>query len=198
MTTRTATRNSEWADIERPGYLGRHRDERYKEWDAMYGPGNWRIVWKLGDETLDFQGACAVYEEAYYQFLKKNQSTLRTLIDDAANVYDDAPSNVFSGVDYTKQETGRTHIQDIAIRNALARLGLQFRGMWLIQIRDKEGTHPLSTVLSPGRVPMHDNGIIQQPELRGWWDKGSVESFYQSNKVLQKRASQIGVEKSQG
>ncbi len=189
MPTKTATQGKEWIDVERPSYLGRHRDEKYAEWDAKYGKGNWRIVWKINGKPLDFLGVCAVYEEAYYQFLKNHPSVLRTLLDTASNVYDDAPSNVFSDVDYTKQETGRTHVQDIAIRNSIKRLGASLKGYGLIQIRHDKGTHPLSMILSPGKVPIHDTSLIEQPELTGWWDKGSVESLYQSNKHLQIAAS---------
>jgi len=27
--------------------------------------------------------------------------------------------------------------------------------------------------------------LIKKPELTGWWKPGSIESFYQSNKILQ-------------
>jgi hypothetical protein len=90
-------------------------------------------------------------------------------------------------LDYTVQETGRTHVQDIAIRRVVARLGRQFEGDQLIQIRDALGDHPLSMALSPGQVPFHRPDVILLPEIEGWWLPGSVESFYQSNKLLQRR-----------
>ena len=39
----------------------------------------------------------------------------------ASNVYDDDPSNVESGLDYSKRGELRTHIQDIAIGNCVKR-----------------------------------------------------------------------------
>ncbi len=90
-----------------------------------------------------------------------------------------------SGLDYTKQETKRTHIQDIAIRRSLIRLGKWFEGSELIRIRQEKGNHPLSMTLSPGRVPFHSPLLIIDPEIKGWWDSGTVESFYQSNRYLQ-------------
>ena len=185
MPTKPRQQETEWVNIGRPGYLGRHRDEKYGEWDANYGKGNWRLVWKIDGKALNFLGLCAVYEEAYYQFLKRNPGILQRLVTDASDVYDDAPSNVNSGSDYAKQETERTHVQDIAIRRAVSRLGEAFKGKELIQIRHDKGMHPLSMTLSPGKVPMYDTGLIHQPELRGWWDSGSVEALYQSNKFLQ-------------
>jgi hypothetical protein len=179
----------EWLTIERPNYLGKHRDEKFQEWDEKYGHGNWRLVWRIGETFVDFLGVCALYEDAYFEFLKKDFGILNQLISEASNVYDDEPSNVESGFDYTKQETILTHIQDIAIRRSLIRFGLWFQGKELIRIRQEKGTHPLSIILSPGRVPFHRKDLIEQPEIKKWWYSGTVESFYQSNRFLQaKRA----------
>lgn len=175
----------EWALTERPGYLGSLRDEMFRQWDNKHGEGNWRLRWRVGSTVVGFLGACALYEDAYMHFLKKNSCVVAQLRRGARNIYDDAPSNVASGLNYGTQETGRTHIQDIAIRNCLVRMGVWFNGTELIQIRDKKGVHPLSMTLSPGRVPFHKQGFIVQPELEGWWDQGSVEAFYQSNRYLE-------------
>jgi hypothetical protein len=174
-----------WVVVERPGYLGKYRDEKFGEWDEKYGKGNWRLVWKVGEVFVDFLGVCALYEDAYFEFLRTNPNILRQLINEASNVYDDEPSNVDSGFDYTKQETKRTHIQDIAIRRSLIRMGLWFQGKELIRIRQEKGTHALSMILSPGGVPFHRPDLIEKPELEGWWYPGTVESFYQSNRFLQ-------------
>lgn len=179
---------SQWKMVGRPGYLGKERDERYAQWDRAYGVGVWRLVWKFGEVVTDFTGACAIYEDAYHCFLERNLRIRRRLIKEARDIYDDAPSNVDSCLDYTKQETARTHVQDIAIRRSLVRMGLRFQGSNLIQIRDKLGDHPLSLVLSPGRVPFHRCDLIEQPELQGWWRPASVEAFYQSNRYLQVKA----------
>ncbi len=177
----------QWEDVERIDQLGKSRDKKFAEWDSKYGKGNWRLVWKVNGEVLDFLGACALYEEAYYRFLKQKPEVLGALLKEASDIYDDAPSNIKSGLDYKIQETKLNHIQDIAIRNTVKRLGLRFAGKELIQIRDKEASHPLSMILSPGQVPFHDPGLIMKPEHQGWWKPGSVESFYQSNRILQAR-----------
>ncbi|MBI4121194.1 MAG: hypothetical protein HY457_02990 [Parcubacteria group bacterium] len=175
-----------WVTVERqPGYLGKHREETHARWAKKYGPGNWRIMWQLGEHTIGFLGVCALYEDAYFKFLEDHPDILAQLIAGAREVYDDEPSNVDSGLDYSVQETKRTHIQDIAIRRCLVRMALWFKGDELFRIRHSKGTHPLSMVLSPGHVPFHKPRLIVTPELPGWWDAGSVESYYQSNKVLQ-------------
>jgi len=177
----------EWTTLERSGYLGKHKLEKYQQWDGIYGKGNWRLAWKVGNVFVDFLGACALYEDAYFNLLKTHDPIRNQLIAEASNVYDDEPSNVNSGFDYTKQETERTHIQDIAIRRSLIRLGLWFKGTELIRIRQEKGTHPLSMTLSPGRVPFHLPELVEKPETLGWWYPETVESFYQSNKYLQRR-----------
>ena len=179
----------EWTNSKtRVGYLGKHRDEKFKEWDEQYGAGNWRLVWKVGQNWFDFLGACALYEDAYFCFLTKNLAVLNQLIAEASDVYDDELSNVDSGLEYTRQETARTHVQDIAIRRSLVRMGAWFRGEDLIRIRQERGTHPLSVTLSPGRVPFHRPDLIVWPELPGWWNPQSIEAFYQSNRYLSFRA----------
>ena len=174
-----------WETLQRPGYFGKHRDSLYKAWDDQFGQGRWRIVWKVGNIYADFAGVCAVYEDAYFEFLKNNDDVLNQLVSQASEVYDDEPSNVNCGFDYSKQETSRTHIQDIAIRRTLLRMGVWFRGDQLIRIRQEKGTHPLSIRLSPGRVLFHRPDWIVSPELEGWWYRATVEAFYQSNKFIQ-------------
>lgn len=178
-----------WKDVGRPGPLGINRNARYREWQEKYGPGNWRLVWRVGKAEADFIGVCALYEDAYFIFLERNYQVLYRLVHEACNVYDDNPSNVLSGFDYLHQETDSNHIQDIAIRRALLRSGRWFKGQELIPIK---GNHPLGSLLSPGVIPFHNPALIVKPELlmrnekrNYWWKPGSVESFYQSNKYLQ-------------
>lgn len=180
-----ATKQEKWTTIKRPGYFGKHRDELYQQYNKTYGKNNWRIAWMVNGKVFSKEETLLLYEDSYYIFLKKHPKILQQLISEAKNVYDDAVSNIKSGLDYFKQETNRTHYQDIAIRRCVLRLGLKFKGKKLIQIRDYKGKHPLSLKLSPGRIPFHFPKLIKKPELTGWWQPGSLESFYQSNKILQ-------------
>ncbi|HSX14562.1 MAG TPA: hypothetical protein VLE72_01460 [Candidatus Saccharimonadales bacterium] len=177
-----------WHSIERPGYLGKHRDERHQEWTRLYRAANWRLAWQIGGHYFEIEAAIALYEDAYFNFMGSSPVT-EELIRVACDVYDDSPSNIKCGLSYFPQETNRTHLQDVAIRRALVRLGRWFEGEALIQIRDDRGEHPLSLTLSPGRVPFHRPDLMIQPELAGWWQPGSVESFYQSNRWLQVKTS---------
>lgn len=181
---------TEWKTIGRPGYFGKYRNKKYREWDERYGKGNWRVAWLIGETHADYLGACALYEDAYFIFMVANPDVTERLVREASDVYDDAPSNVHSRFDYARQETDRTHVQDIAIRRSLLRMGIWFRGDKLIQIRDSVGTHPLSMTLSPGQVPFHRPDLVvpapeERPVHEGWFGEVSVEAFYQNNKFLQ-------------
>lgn len=175
----------QWQNIRRPGYLGKQRDQMQQDWDELYGVGNWQLAWQCGTECITLAAALSIYEDGYFEFFTQNPGILIELVQTASDVYDDAPSNVSSGLDYSHQETSLNHWHDIAIRRAVLRHGMWFAGATLAHIRHEQSKHPLSMVLSPGQVPFHKPSLILQPELtRWWWDTGSIESFYQSNKVL--------------
>lgn len=177
-----------WQTVERPGYFGRDRGRKYSEFDARLGKGQWRIAWQIGARIGEFDEATMLYEDSYMVYLQQRPDLLRVLVYEASDVYDEASSNTASGLDYASQESLRNHVQDIAIRRCIVRLGLNFMGRSAIQIRDAgaaDPVHPLSLELSPGRVPFVRLDWIVQPELAGWWGNGSVEAFYQSNKLIQ-------------
>jgi hypothetical protein len=92
-------------------------------------------VWRMGMQAGGFREATAVYGLAYYLHLQKRADLLDWLVRDARDVYDDAPSNVASGLDYSVQETERTHLQDVALRWSVLLHGCTFQGSELVQIR---------------------------------------------------------------
>jgi hypothetical protein len=180
-----------------PGYLGERRNELWAERDAKFGKGNWQSIWLVGGDYLEYEETCRFYEDAYFEYFKMRPELLEYLLEIASNVYDDDPSNVDSGLDYSKRGDLRTHIQDIAIRNCVKRFGREFKGDKLIQIRDRIGEHPLSLALSPGQVPFHRVALLSNPdnlaEIRGkaWWLPASVEDFYQRAKRLAVRKNVV-------
>jgi hypothetical protein len=185
-----------WEEMDRPGYLGTRRDEIHNKWDELYGKGKWELVWQWGNISLKKATAIQIYEDSYYEFFKNNSSTLDWLIKNAADVYDTAITNVKSHFDYTIQETPGTHLHDIAIRRAVLRNGVWFKGDHLMHVRpEKEGEK-----LSPQLIPFHLPNMIYrgQTKYRGeerdfeanppWWItmgiQDSVEQFWQQNKIL--------------
>jgi hypothetical protein len=184
--TAARIRTVNWTRIERPGPFGATRDQRYAEFDARFGPGNWRIAWEFNDESLEWEGMAAHYEDAYYQFLASTPELVRKLSTTLRDVYEDSVSNVRSGLDYSTQESSRNHITDIVVRRCLRRLGHEFHGSRLLQLA-ASNPDPLCVALSPGSVPFHRVDVIVRPELSGWWSPKTVESFYQSNKFVEVR-----------
>jgi hypothetical protein len=182
----------EWklVDNASPGYVGKRRNDLWAERDAQYGKGNWQTIWLVKGVYLEYEEACRLYEDAYFEYFKKRPELLEFLLEVASDVYDDDPSNVTSGLDYAKRGEVRTHIQDIAIRNCVKRFGREFRGNKLIQIRDRIGEHPLSLALSPGQVPFHKPELLSFPDnldeirSKAWWLPSSVEDFYQRAKRM--------------
>jgi hypothetical protein len=176
--------------LERPGYLGKRRDTYVANLNDRHGAGNWRFVWLWGNYRLDFEQACMIYEDAYYQFMLARPWVLAQLVAEGSDVYDDQTSNTYSKCNYMVQESVHTHVQDIAIRRCMLRFGSDFIGDQLIQIRDSRGEHPLSMSLSPGQVPFHMPELIVRPTVyadadsRPWWLPDTVEDFYQSNRYV--------------
>lgn len=174
------------------GFLGKHKGELVETLNKNYGTGNWRFAWQVEEKFLPYENIVINhYEESYYQYLLKNPEIVDYLVTHARDVYDNAITNIHSGTDYNIQESSRgTHIQDIAIRKAMQRLGKTFQGTNLIEIRPTS-QDPIGRQLSPEVILFHRPELIIQSGLQGWWlnDDGntinSVEMFYQNNRVIQ-------------
>lgn len=163
---------------------GGKRAEGVARLDERYGGGNWTIGYILDGRVLSRDDALKLYEQSYENFLRANPAITERLIREAKDIYDTAPSNVQSGLDYHKQEDTRSHLQDIAIRRALKNMGLSFQGEKLMQVRDVGSDFP---ELSPGKVPFVSpkSSIIKlRPYVADWVEKGSVEDFWQNNKFV--------------
>jgi len=172
-----------WVDLGCPGFAGRERDSIRSRMNTLYAEDNWLIAWQVEGRIVDRAEAIGHYEDAYVAFFQEHPDVLDWLVSVARDVYDNDPGNVDSGEDYDVQESDSEHLQDIAVRRAVRRLGFQFMGSVLVQIRSKRsaGGH-----LNPGVVPFHRQEWIAPP-VPGrycWWGKGTIEDFYQSNKVM--------------
>lgn len=176
----------EWTKDHRPGYFGRRRDEKVAALNQKFGEGNWTLMWVLqGDfleEKYEFERACKLfYEQSYFLYFKDRPADL-DFAEQFKECYDNALTNITSGLDYTKQEAFSTHIQDIALRNILVRFGRKFLGTngGYMQVRSKDTA---GSRFSPYSVPFMWPEKITQPSLApNWAPKGTVEDFWQSNK----------------
>jgi nicotinate-nucleotide adenylyltransferase len=173
-----------WITVGRPGFVRHGRKRRGRKLDTALGEGNWRICHSWQGQMIERDEALQLYEEAYFEFLRNSPEILDWLCATASEVYDIEPSNVESGLDYFVQESKATRLQDISVRRCLKRLGREFGGDHLVQIR---GHNSEGYCLNPGKVPFHDPESIVKPSLahNAWWDENSIEDFWQSNKILQ-------------
>jgi hypothetical protein len=149
-----------WKTVERPGYLGKMRDEVQATWTRKYGHGNWRIAYEWAGGVVDRAFALQLYEDAYFEHFRANYHSIACpTASRFADVYDTAESNAGQW-DYVQQETPNNHIHDVAIRRALLRLGLRFSGCGLLHVRwtDSPGYH-----LNPGIVGFHLPRNISSP-----------------------------------
>ena len=181
--------NGEWTvSNERVGYAGFRKSRMARDRNLRYGEGNWKIVHRLGDILLDPPDALSLYETAYIHFFIHNHSELDHICAIASDVYDYSENNIRSGFSYDMTGEKASHFQDVAVRRAVRALGRTFEGQVLVQIRGRDST---GYFLNPGLIPFHLPGLIRQPEehagqenVRIWWNKGSIESFWQNNKLL--------------
>jgi hypothetical protein len=171
----------------RPGYFGRKRDERVAAYNKTYGEGKWQLQWfgfRTADVGVSFHEACRYfYEKSYTDYLACHPELLDEVCS-YGECIDNAMTNIESGLDYTKQETPATHIQDIAVRNAIKKLGRKFNGDKnnILTIRDDKSN---GYKFGPGNVPFFNPSVIEIPSLAPKWAKQwSVEDFWQSNKWL--------------
>ncbi len=171
----------DWIILGRPGYAGKKKEIRRKELQEKFGEGNWKIQHFVNNRLLSREEALEYYETSYYHFFQKNPEILEWLITYAQDVYDTAPTNVKSALDYSKQETDAAHLHDIAIRRSIKKIGREFQGDVLLEVR---GENSEGYIISTSQIPFHQPSMILKPQLKGWWNKNSLESFWQSNKVL--------------
>ena len=174
-----------WKRLYRPVYFGRHRDAIVADLNSKYGTGNWELVWAAkGYPDLEFTDACILYYEApCVEWFDKNPEEL-DYVCSFGECVDNAPTNIESGTDYTKQESFSTHIQDIAVRNVLKIFGRKFIGpkdrILVIRSADTEDYK-----YGPGNIPFFAPKPIEVPSKRpSWANAGSVEDFWQSNKYV--------------
>ena len=175
----------QWITVRRPGQTGFKKNELYNEWNFNYGKDNWRKAHIFNGQILLKPDIFFICEDAYYHHSLTNPELWYELLSQARDIYDMKIEEVESGIDYNKQHE-YTRFHDICIRRVVLRRGWKFTGDKLIQIRYEEDKPDyFSNIFDPGKVPFHLPLLIEKPNIEGWWNKESVEDFYQSNKVLQ-------------
>ena len=152
-----------WHRVGRPGALGSRKKEVVYNYDKVYHPGDWRLVWDINGRPGDDQAALVLYDAAYAKYFEDHVDELEWIAEHFSDVFDNNISNVNSGSDYSLQEFGGNHYQDIAIRRCMIRKGWWFQGNDLLEIRMKMP----GAKWSPANIPFHKPDFIPKPELPG-------------------------------
>lgn len=187
-----------WRTIERPGYLGKRKDEMFRVWTEKYGDGNWRIVNEANTgEIYSYEDIIhKVYVPGYSAYFLSHLDELKFITENFSFGYDKDPINKRKAFDiyalYNKPGIVN-QFHHVAFNIAIEQqLGIPFRGLQPVQVREgKPGTpdsqQPNGYRWSPGRIPCTIPELISKPHIIGWWSYNSIEDFYQSTKALQIR-----------
>lgn len=156
--------------LEKIGRAGNFRTRQLTQerWTKQYG-NSWFVGYLYNDKAYTYEEALKeFYNKSYYEFMKNNSEVVEELCNEAKELYNPHA-----------EKTGGVDLQVPAVLEALKKLGKEIHGNKRIAIGTygaKYGIiyHPLSTTLSPYKVPL-------------WCNKDlSVENFWQSYKYLLK------------
>lgn len=187
-----------WKTIDRPGYLGKRKDEMFRVWTRKYGNGNWRIVNETNmGEIYSYKDIIfRVYVPGYSAYFLSHPDELKFVAENFSFGYDKDTIDKREAFDiyalYNKPKVAN-QFHHVAFNIAIEQqLRMPFRGLEPVQVREgKPGTpdsqQPNGYRWSPGRIPCTIPHIISKPHIFGWWGYNSIEDFYQSTKVLQIR-----------
>ena len=174
----------DWYVVGRPGNLGSRRQEVIRNYDLLFGKGQWKHTYRFNDILVKWEEVVDLYEQAYWYYFQNHPDELLWIASNASEVFDNDLSNIDSGLDYNIQEKPGHHLQDIAIRRILRQERLEFLGDEPLEIRMQQP----GVQWNPGRLHFHDPNLIPFNEIQGWWRKGSIESFYQNARYLEAKA----------
>lgn len=189
--------NNIWVDLERPGYLGKQRDEKYKFWDLPenYGKGNWRIINRASNgEVFNYEDIIyRIYIPGYEQYFKLHPEEASEIADRYSFGYDKdliSLSQAFDIYALYNVPNRVNQFHHVAFNMALLNLGYFFKGSESVQVREgkpgiQDSEQPNGFLWSPGRIECTVSHLIPEPRIKGWWNPNSIEDFYQSTKILQ-------------
>lgn len=188
-----------WQTVERPGYLGKKKDEMYKLWNQKYGERMWRIVNEMANgEIFSYEDIIwKIYVPGYTAHFLMNPDQAKFVTDNYSYAFDKDMISKEQAFDlyalYNKPGIAN-QFHNVAFNLSLEYfLGLPFKGARPLQVREgKPGTpdneQPEGYIWSPGRILSVRPDLIPSINIEGaWWGKGTIEEQYQKSKALQIR-----------
>lgn len=184
-----------WQTVERPGYLGKKKDEMYALWNEKYGLGNWKIVNETVEkEVFSYEDIIyKVYVPGYEEYFKNHPDEARTVTDNFSYGYDKdlcTEKEAYDFYAFYNKPGIANQFHSVAFNIALRNLGYVFKGVEPLKVREAklgtpESEQPKGYKWSPGKIPCTIPELIPSPHIDGWWSPNSIEDFYQSTKALQ-------------
>lgn len=156
-----------WQVVERRiGKAGprKRREARQREWDRIYGEGNWEVGYVIGGEFVRQEDAYeSIYIRSYEEHFRQHPEELNELIH-LAKVLRNPHAEATTGVD----------LQVPAILEYLHRNHLTLQGREVVEIGSWQGqaTHAISIRLSPLQIR-----VVGDPDM-------TLEQFWQDRKCL--------------
>ena len=174
--------DGEWQVVTRAVYANAaERMDYFKRLNGIYDAGNWRIVWAVEKGRLVGHGELfGAYERSFLEHLERNPDIVK-LIKKVGRT----SCMLLRGSGVYRDESTHREMQDAALAGAISLIGFSIGLADIERIRRDHSLAGLAGALSPAKVPFYDNSIILAPEAPGSWDRGSLESFYRSNMLLE-------------
>lgn len=124
------------------------------------GKGNWFWTFRCGKQLYSYNWGFQLYEDAYWSHLRSNIDIVKLLVSHHDTYVWDR-YDLESGLEFSKQNQKREHFPDIAIRRALVRLGVSFKGKELLRIPGSD--------LSDTKIPFHLPHLVgSDKSIRSW------------------------------
>jgi len=185
-----------WITVDRPGYFGKNREVQEKLWDEKYGIGNWRLACQTPQGiVLTYDGVIQEYIEGYAEYFRLHPDEAKQITESFAYAYDKelvTKEDAFDPYALYQKPGKANQFHHVAFNIALERvLKSPFKGSEPIKVRAGKPETPIEKWPAgwkwhPGRIPcVHPETITNREFPNQWWEKDSIEDFYQSNKVLQ-------------
>lgn len=134
--------------------------------------GNWFWVFLVGKRLYSFDLGMQMYEDAYWSFFRNDISKLKHLATNYHDVCVTDAKDLESGMDFRKQTQEWEHFADIAIRRAIVRLGVGFKG--------KEELFKIAgTEYNDGHIHFHLPHLIHRSDGRQ-----SARAWIKSNRMV--------------
>ena len=153
------------------GYMGKDRDRIIRSFYKRAGKGNWFWAFRAGKRLYSWELGMQLYEDAYWNFFRKNVGRLKELVENYYDVMVYERDDLDAKLSYKDRQKSKDYFQDIAIRRSLIRMGVWFKGKEILKISKSR--------FNDGKIPFHLPNLIRTPDA-----SKSTRSWLDSNRMI--------------